>query len=74
MQTCGLLCVENRVVSGLAGGVAHFGDDAADGELALASGLHGGTEVGVVHGVDLTVRVHDGDVGVHFGDLRDDGA
>ena len=45
MQTCGLLCVENRVVSGLAGGVAYFGDDAADG-----------------------------DVGVHIGDLRDDGA
>ena len=59
MQTCGLLCVENRVVGGLAGGVAHFGEDAADGELALASGLHGGTEVGV----DLTVPVDDGDVG-----------
>jgi len=74
VQTCGRLCVECHVLGGLAREVTYIGDDAADNDLVLASGLHGGTELAVVHSVDLTVPVDDGDVGVHLGDLRDDGA
>jgi len=73
VQTCGRLCVENRVLGGLAREVAYIGDDATDNDLVLASGLHCGTEVGIVHSVDLTVPMDDGDVGMHFGDFRDDG-
>jgi len=53
--------------------VAHIGNDTADDDLFLAGGLHSGTEVGVVHGVDLAVPADDGDVGEHLGDLRDEG-
>ena len=62
------------VYTGVSWCVTYVGDDAADDDLLLASGLHGGTEVRVVHGVDLTIPADDGDVGVHFGDLGEEGA
>jgi len=54
--------------------VTHIGDDAANDDLALASGLHGCVEVGVVHSIDFTVPVDNGDIGVHFCDLREERA
>lgn len=56
------------------GEVTYVGDDAADDDLLLAGGLHGGAEVGVVHGVDLAISADDGDVGIHLNDLREEGA
>ena len=60
------------VHSGISWGATYIGDDAANDNLLLTSGLHGGTEVGVVHGVDLAIPANDGDVGEQFGDLRDE--
>ena len=54
--------------------MTYIGDDAADDDLALASGLHGCTEVGVVRSVDLTIPADNGDIGVHFCDLGDERA
>ena len=74
MQTCGRSLVECHVLRGLAREMTYIGDNAADNDLVPTGGLHGSTEVGVVHSVDLTVPMDDGDVGVHLGNLRDDWA
>jgi len=73
VQTYGRSRLECHVLRGLAREMTYIGDNAADDDLVPASGFHSSTEVRVVHSIDLTVPVDDGDVGVHFGDLRDDG-
>jgi hypothetical protein len=65
------LRVKGHVLRSLTGGVTYFSDKTADDNLLLARGLDGGTEVGVVPGVDLTIPADDGDVGVHFSNLRE---
>jgi hypothetical protein len=49
--------------------LTYIGGNTADDDLFLAGGLDGGTEVGVVPGVDLTISANDGMVGVQFSDL-----
>jgi hypothetical protein len=65
------LRVKGHVLRSLTGGVTYFSDKTADDDLLLARGLDGGTEVGVVPGVDLTIPADDGDVGVHFSNFRE---
>lgn len=74
MQTCHCSRVENQELGGLADEVTYIGGDTANDHLVLTGGLHGGTEVGVVPGVDLTTPADDGDIGVHLGNLREEGA
>ena len=72
VQTCDYLRVKNHILRSLAGGITYISGDTADDNLFLAGGLDGGTEVGVVPGVDLTTPANDGDVGVHFSNLREE--
>ena len=58
----------------LADETTYIGGDTADDDLLLASGLHGSTKVGAIPGVDLTTPADDGDVGVQFGDHREERA
>ena len=74
MQTCNHLRVKNHILRNLAGGITYVSSDTADDDLFLASGLDSSTEVGVVPGVDLATPANDGDVGVHFSDLREERA
>jgi len=55
----------------LVGDVTYISGDTADNDLLLAGGLDGSAEIGAVPGVDLTTPTDNGDVGVHFSDLRD---
>ena len=52
--------------------MTYVSGDTGDDNLLPAGGLDGGTEIGVVPGVDLTLSVNDGVVGVHFSDLREE--
>jgi hypothetical protein len=74
VQTCDYLRVENHILRSLAGEITYVSGDTADDDLFLAGGFDGSTEVGVVPGVDLTTPANDGDVGVHFSDLREERA
>jgi hypothetical protein len=74
VQTCYCSHVENRKLRGLANEVTYIGGDTTNDDLVFAGGHHGSTEVGVIPGVDLTTPADDGDVGVHLGNLREEGA
>jgi hypothetical protein len=52
--------------------MTYVSGDTGDDDLLLAGGLDGGTEVGVVPGVDLALSMNDGVVGVQFSDLREE--
>ena len=58
----------------LAGETTYFGDNTADDDLLFASGLDGSTEVSVVPGVDFTIPVDNGNIGIHLSDLREERA
>ena len=64
----------SRALDSLTDGATHIGDNPGNDDLLLAGGLHSGAEVRVVHGVDLAVPMDDGVIGVHCGNLWEDGA
>ena len=50
--------------------VTHIGGETTNDHLFLSGGLDGSPEVSVIPGIDLATPADDGDVGIHFGDLR----
>lgn len=49
--------------------LTNFGDNTADNQLLLAGGLDGRAELGVVPGVDLSLAMDNGHIGVQVDDL-----
>ena len=53
--------------------LTNVGRYACHDDLLLAGGLNGGTEIGIVPGIDFALALDEGRVGVHFQDLFGEG-